>query len=279
MTDYFDRLELELRGAVARTAAGSASQRRRHPVSLSGLAFTLAASVALATAVAMIAVLGHASRQPLIQARRPVTGAPTVMWARPCFSTSSPRCLLAQYAVLRRPQTEAEHQIKVPLDPSIFFAGQALHDVHIQSIPRLTRLVTLGAGRTLVLFVIKASLGPPSYYLGANLSVDGRPHTFAADWPFIPLKLGPQHTVAKWGIFASRPQWFAGYDVSIVPDPITRIRWTYTRSRTVSSRVHDNVAAAPAPAHPAPSVTAFDKFGRVVASTDRIITPIGPTSG
>jgi hypothetical protein len=278
MTDYFDRLELELRGAVARTTVAPQSRRRRRPISVSGIAMTLAGGAALATAVAMIAVLGHGRRHPLPQARPAVTGALGVVAVRPCYSASSPRCLIAQHAVLQRPQTEAERRIRVPLDPSIFFAGQALREVHITAVPRLTRLVRLGAGRTVVLFVVKVSIGPPSYYLGAIVTINGRSHTFAVDWPVIPTRPGLNHT-ATWGIFASLPHWFSGYDVSIVPDPVARVRWTYGHpngapSRTISAQVLDNVAAAPAPARPAPDVNGFDTYGRVVAGLTQPVVPV-----
>jgi hypothetical protein len=90
MSDYFDRLEKELRGAVVRAAG--ARRGRRFPVA--GLATALAACAAVVVVVLAAALIGHGRGG----------SAPGGVAAVPALA----RALVNELEILRRPQTATD---------------------------------------------------------------------------------------------------------------------------------------------------------------------------
>jgi hypothetical protein len=190
----------------------------------------------------------------------------------PCLAIGTPRCLVEQYQVLRRPQTRAEQRLRPRVRASAFFAGQALRDVHITLVPTLTRSVSLGQDKRLVLFVIRSSIGPTDFYLGAKLITPNGFGYLAAGWPFIPS--GSNSSGQRgWWLFPTQPTTLNGLSLAIVPDRVAIVRWVYPVNRAGvapvrSIHVDDNIALATVPPHSGePTVTEYGANGRIVSTT------------
>lgn len=285
MNDYFDRVELELRAAAARAASAPPSAARRHRLTVGGLLSALVAGGAVVLAVAAIVVVGHGRRFGASGAKSSAT-----VWSRPCLAIHDPGCVVAQYAILRRPQTAAERKVRLRVPASVFFAGQTLHDVHIKLVPSLTRIVPIDertrAGiNELILFVIRSSLGPPNYYLGVLLVHDGKPTYIDPGWPFIPAG-GSPNPFAKWGLVRSYAKWDSGFEVSVVPDHIKSVRWAFPGRTSTGSGggsiltlVQDNVALARI-SRPSgnPETSEYAADGRAIVSPSHLMSEIWPTA-
>ncbi|HUB05340.1 MAG TPA: hypothetical protein VMA76_09715 [Solirubrobacteraceae bacterium] len=157
MADYFDRLELELRAAVPRATAHRyphphpharrlrPARRRPRPGTV-----CVAVSVAVTAAVVVLAValVGHAHNAALRtppSSRHPSTGQATA--AVPTLQQ-----LLANFAVLRRPQTAADRSWQPDPDPGA------------RSLPEATRLArTLPGGNRVFVSLEKLTAPPPSH--------------------------------------------------------------------------------------------------------------------
>lgn len=286
MNDYFDRVELELRAAAARAASAPDSAERRRPaLSVGGVFSALVAVGAVVLAVAAIVVVGRGRSL----GGRAATSSSTA-WSRPCLAIRDPGCVVAQYAILRRPQTAAERNLRLRVPASVFFAGQALHDVHVKLVPSLTRIVPIdertAAGiNVLILFVIRSSLGPPNYYLGALLVHNGKSTYINPGWPFIPTG-GVTRPFAKWELARSYATWVSGFEVSVVPDHITNVRWVFphqsstgTGRGSILASVEDNVALARI-SRPSgnPAITEYAADGHAIVSPSHLLSEIWPTS-
>ena len=271
MPDYFDRVETELRHAALRVPATS---RRRDPFRILGP--TVGVALATGVAVVIVALAGH--RVATTVSTKHAASRPL---PEPCLAIGTPRCLVEQYQVLRRPQTRAEQRIRLRVPASAFFAGQALHDVHITLVPTLTRTVSLGHRERVIVFVIRSSLGGPDFYLGAKLISPIEAGYLAANWPFIPTGSSTSR-MGGWWLFPSRPTAFNGVSLAIVPDRVAVVRWVYPVNRTGvapvrSIHVHENIVSATVPPHSGePTVTEYGANGRLIASTPAIATPPHP---
>lgn len=276
MSQYFDQLEAELRAAVARGATQPAPSRLRVRLRPGDVAAVLAVAVSLAVAVFALALLGHGPRI----AKTPAT-TPTA--ARPVPTLPQ---LLANVAVLRRPQTAADRSW-----PPACKCGSGSREL-----PKLTRLAaTLSDGDRVFLTVARLRVGGQlnqaagTYALSVEVvdrhgDATGTNFGPNVDYTVFPLSLLPRHGQAS----APAPTW-----VSIIPDGVTHLRWTFAcdpallptrcadrRRVIVNLPVHNNVAAARVPAtgecdphggicRPPAVVTWYGAGGQVVASFSR----------
>ena len=267
MLDYFDRLETELRDA---TAHAHPPHTRRTPARL----VAPVASVVLAAAVALAVVVlaGHRTGPAGTSALRSAPSSP-----QPCIAIGTPRCLLEQYQLIRRPQTRAERAIRLTVPAAAYFAGQALRDVHITLMPALTRRVELGHRDRLIVFVFHSSIGPPDFYLAAELVTPNGSAFLPAQWPFILAGSSSAH--GNWMLWATRPTSRKGLSVALLPDRVATVRWTYARTGTFTIPVHDNVALAiTAPRSGDPTVSEYGPTGRILARTP-VLTTFPPPTG
>ena len=234
MSDYVRDLEAEL------LRVGRQRQRRRSrfrrgpglPLPWGGVLSGVGAVAGVAVVLAAIILLGHGAR------RR--TG-------EPLGRATAARLSVARLAVLHRPQTATDRAGTSALESTIRDAagpGQKLE-------PALTRLLatlpepgakTAGSSspRQRVFIIVAAprrGQGPayPSV-MSVNTARSGRPPSavsFTRASPF-PASAG-------------------GYDTAIVPDAVTRVRWTLEngggghhrgQTTTVYPTIHDNLASA-----------------------------------
>lgn len=218
-------IENELHG---RRRAGPA---RRRP-SVGSLALVLSALLTIAFAIGAIALLHHRSGQ-----REP--------------SAASANGLIARLAVLRRTQTAAD------------VLPAHLKLVHPQGkiIPSLTRLVAAPAGAKLFLVVSTPATGPRSLWsptLGDQVSVVTVTKRGATQSPPIPsVDLSNAQEVTPGGVVTpgagpgpTRPLLRDAYDVAVVPDGVSRVRWTFTDvsgkpGHVLDANLINNVAYAP----------------------------------
>jgi hypothetical protein len=257
--------ELERRVMPTDRAEGGAGLRSRARVALArvrfgGAAAAVAVSIAIAVAVGAIVLLGHPRH------------------ASPGLTGSvSERQLVAQYAVLRRPQTAADRAAGLgPLarlnrpgrsesytqSPSGKITNRQTTIVqrpaHYAEIPMLTRVIARD-GATVTLFVVRATPNPAFHRpvpRAAEYSLHG--YFLLASVP------GPR---SRLGLVAPLPsrqpatptalRALSDKVVSVVPDGVARVRWTWPRqfnpdtfryepSLTVEATARDNVAIATA---------------------------------
>jgi len=266
MSDYFDRVEFELRASALRAAPAPARARRRVRIpGLGGIASGIAAAAAVAVAALAIVALGHHQRSTA------PTPASAAAKSKPvCFPVHGPGCLVAQYGVLRRPPVGARPALPGRVVSSMWFADEAARQAHVHLLARFNRAVRIGPTKT-ILFVAKSSLGPPNYYLGAFLVVGGKAGFLNPDWPFLPQPPKRGHKSANWLLTWSYSRWIRGYVVTVVPDGVAAVRWKFhayhgVPAHSVYTRVHDNVAVAAVPdRHNSPVLTEYGPTGRVLA--------------
>ena len=265
MLDYFDRIESELRRATAH-APVRAPRRRANALAL--VAQVVGLVLAAAVALAIVVLAGH---RPYQAATTRTASRPASVSPQPCIAIHTPRCLLEQYQLVRRPQTAAERAIKLTVPASAYFAGQALHDVRIALIPALTRRVDLGQRDKLIVFVFHSSLGPPDFYLGAKLITPTGSTFLPAQWPFIAT--GPR----SWSLWATRPTTQNSLTVAVLPDRVATVRWAYPRAGTRTIRVHNNIALTTIPPNSGdPTITEYGPTGHILAHTPTLPTSPPP---
>ncbi|MFZ1993094.1 MAG: hypothetical protein WAU75_03220 [Solirubrobacteraceae bacterium] len=191
-------------------------------------------------------------------------------------SAASAKSLIARLAVLRRPQAAAD----------VLPARPKLVHLHGTIIPSLTRLVASPPGARLYLVVStpdreQTALWDPK--LGDQVSiVTLTAHNATDSLPLPAAGLSDAHEVFPGGRLPAAPvarshrlRGLAAYEVSVIPDGVARVRWTFYRApgkppHTVQARVGDNVAYAPyGPAGGIP------RSGRWYAANGTVI----PTSG
>jgi hypothetical protein len=261
MTDYFDRLELELRAATLR---GAPARRRSLPRIGGGIARTFALAAAAAVVVVAIVALGHSHKPSAAPA---ATNSP---FYRVCFPTKHVACLTDNYGVLSRPSVGARPAVPGRVVPSMWFGGQAVHQTHVRLLPQFNRAVRIGATET-ILFIAHSSLGPPNYYLGAFFVAGGKATFVQTNWPFLPAPRSTHPPDTRWVLSWSYTRWIRGYDVTVVPNQVKRVRWTVpargaTPARSVYATVHDNVAVAyVGPRAGSSLMTEYGRGSRVVA--------------
>jgi len=189
-------------------------------------------------------------------------------------SGSATRALVAEFAVLRRPQTAADRAVPWPSSEI------AAHQPFDHPVPALTRRVfTFPNGRGLFMVVL------------------AHPTTSGGPGPALPPQLGDG--VALWSICCNGIAQPAGslaaheqlvpeergvpqstgvyYAYSVVPDGVTRVKWIFAGIRTpkrtwpratVWTTVQNNVAVARVVPFPLPilSATWYSPNGRIIAS-------------
>ncbi len=241
MSQYFDQLEAELRAAVARGAAQPAPSRLRVHLRPGDVAAVLAVAVSLAVAVFALALLGHGHRI----AKTPAT-SPTAAHPVPTLPQ-----LLANFAVLRRPQTAADRSWQ----PTCI-CGRGSREL-----PKLTRLAaTLSDGDRVFLTVARFRVGGQlnqaagTYALSVGVVNRHGDATGTNFGPNVDYTVFPFSSPQPRHVQASAPAltW-----VSIIPDGVTHLRWTFAcdpallptrctdrRPVIVDLPVDNNVAAA-----------------------------------
>jgi hypothetical protein len=261
MTDYFDRLELELRAATLR---GTPRRIRPWP-GLGAVATALGVAAAAAVAVVAIVALGRS--------QTPATPAATAAspYYKVCLPVKRVACLIDDFGVLRRPSDGARPTVPRRVVASMWFGGEAVHQTHVRLLPQFNRAVRIGATET-ILFVAHSSLGPPDFYPGAFFITGGRATFIQLSWPFFPAEVTlTPHRVTGWALAPSPGRWINGYLVTVVPDPVVRVRWAIPAQSgapayTVHANVHDNVAVASVPQRADSAVmTEYGRGGRVLA--------------
>jgi hypothetical protein len=246
MSDYIRDLEAEL------VRAGRERQRRRggylrgsvSRITFGGALTGVGAFAGIAVAILAILLLGHAR-----PGRPPVEGAPGI--------PASARSLVAQMAVLRRPQTAADR-----FNPAALLGTQTVSGGHGDRIaPGLTRLLAAlpaprsagASGRQERVFLI---VGVPRSTAGRRRSrarafasiaaVDTRGGTGSA---------GPAPTAIFYTAVSAFPGLGGSYDTTVVPDGVMRVRWDFDgqyggarhpRPTTVYATIRNNLAFAPA---------------------------------
>jgi hypothetical protein len=164
---------------------------------------------------------------------------------------ASAKSLIARLAVLRRPQTAAD----------VLPARPKLVHLHGTIIPSLTRLVASPPGARLYLVVSTPDREPNGLWdpkLGDQVSIATVTAHNATDSPPLPAAgLRDAHEVFPGGRLPAGPVarsqrlgGSAAYEVSVIPDGVARVRWTFYRGagkplHSVLARVGDNVAYAP----------------------------------
>lgn len=231
MSDFFDRLELELRGAV--TAPGDAVPPPRRSWG-AGLMIGAGSFAAVVVAVLAIALPGHGGHGGA-QRRATSPGA------------ACTQKLLAELGVLRRPQTAADRAFTPPSNPggrtssgastgngltapaSTGTAGTAEWTLA----PKLTRLArVLGDGEHLYFAVYAPVAGSLTDPFGDMVQLYAvKPATGAAT-----LDGGVLSAFALRAAYQQPPMIVSGYDFSVVPDGVARVVWTFPRVSTPSFR-------------------------------------------
>ena len=216
MSDFFDRLEHQLRGAVTRAAepASTAAVRRRR-IPTGGLGVALASAAGIAVAVVLIVVTGHGRRPARV-------AAPT--------ASACTRKLFDGLGVLRRPQTAADRAFTPPRPGTPQSGTSGYAPLQLTPVPGLTRLAATLPGGHRLFFVVYA---PPSgltvlsgdevsaYLTGPGGSspslvteiISGAFLSILDDQPPIPLALPGRSTMY----------------LGIVPDRVARVVWTFPR--------------------------------------------------
>ena len=282
MSDFFDRLEGELRGAVARSAAPESATRPRPSRRRAGggLVVALASGAAIAVAVIAIGVTGHGGSSGRSSSHE----------------SACTRKLFAGLGVLRRPQTAADRAFQPPPLPEaqpiperkglLSSGGAAYAPLRINLVPSLTRLArTLPGGRRVFLVVY----APPPAGLAADLGDEV--------WAYLttpgtrsPVSLGSPLSGAFLSSLDKLPPLdYAATFIALVPDGVARVVWTFprqtipsfkapggrvfpgrvVRGATLVATVSGNVAAVGArhPVEPFPSSTTWlAADGHVIAA-------------
>jgi hypothetical protein len=244
------RVLIELGEELDRAARRTLKRGPRHRLTGGGVVGALGAAVAVLVAVVALAALSHH--------RPPAAGRAGV--------PPGARQLVAELAVLRRPQTAADRSL-----PARFV--REFERMFGIMVPGLTRLVATGdlhgAGGYRIYLVVSAR--PPCRLTGSTangsdgvslVTVDSRGWDYAAGFSaaelqrFAPLPTGP-------GVLSS-----------VVPDGVTRVKWTippgrggadHAHTSAIWPRVRNNVAAA-IPAENPSSATWYFADGRVLTS-------------
>lgn len=266
MTDYFDRLELELRAATLR---GAPPRPRPLPRIAGGIATALGVAAAAAVALVAIVALGHSYKLATTR-----TAAAPSPYYHVCMATKNVACLTDMYGVLGRPSSGPRPRVPGRIVPSMWFAGQAVHQTHVRLLAQFNRAVQIGSTKT-ILFVAHSTLGPPNYNLGAFFSAGaGKPKYVQVNWPFMPAgyvhhEIAPQDV--RWALEWSYARRIGGYEVTVVPNQVKRVRWSFpahgsTPAQSFSAAVEDNVAVAYVGTRAGSSVmTEYGSSGHVVA--------------
>jgi hypothetical protein len=230
--------------------------------SMGGVVTALAAGSAVALTVLAIVLLGH--------------GRPTPAPGGSAGVPAGARQLVSMLAVLRRPQTAADGSL-----PAWAVRGLTFGAPQDNPVPSLTRLVATlpgpPSGGVRIFVVVQPGATVPSGRPGQSgdrvtalaVSQHGEDGTHGATAVelYQPVNVFP----------GSGPGSFLGpgYNVGIVPDGVTRVRWVFddhspfARRRpitTVYPTVRDNVAIAPIVrnAGNASSVTWYGADGRII---------------
>jgi hypothetical protein len=239
VSNYVQELEAEL------VRAGRARQRRRTAhlrargsgVPIGGVLTGLGAGASIAVVILAIVLLGHTRPRPV---RDGVSLIPP-----------SARSLVAQLAVLRRPQTAMDKTGPEGLLRILNFSA----DQKDRIAPQLTRLLAtlpgISGGTERVFLVITV---PPAT---SDRSVaTGRAFASLAT---VSTRSGQSSGGTPAAVFYTRmssaPSSAGGYDTTIVPDGVTAVRWdfdgqpgavTHPQALTLYPTVRSNLAFAPA---------------------------------
>jgi hypothetical protein len=230
MSDFFDRLEHELRGAVVRAAPAAAGSDTNRSVrhlrvrsTVSGLVVGFGSIAAIAVAIIAIAVIGHGAHGK----------------ASPAQSSGGSACtrqLLGELGVLRRPQTRTDRAFVPPAFPTGSQAspngnpGNALTTTTSTFsqfiVPGLTRLArTLPNGRRIFFVVYKPELdmspGSGGDVVWVFITGPGTSSAAPADL-VLPQLLSSRYQ-------QNPPSENANVYFSVVPDGVARVVWTYPR--------------------------------------------------
>jgi hypothetical protein len=217
MSDFFERLEHELRGAVTRAAPSSAapaqdrsSRHRRLRSSVGAVMVAFASVAAIAVVVIVVALTGHGRH---VRASSP---------PRPTASACTSR-LLAAVAVLRRPQTRADRAFN-PDGNTITGLSQSKPFPYVV-VPGLTRRArTLPDGRS-VFFVVYRPVGDTRVTQLGDFLQAFVPSPGGRSAAFVTEVMPPLLSYA----YQEPPTKIAGIYLGLVPNGVARVRWTFPR--------------------------------------------------
>lgn len=278
MSDYFDRLEIELRAAVPRVAASTAAPiRNRLRFHLKPGAVMTGVSVALTvTVVALaIALVGHGHKA----ARPPGPTAPRLKAPPATRAVPTLQQLFANFAILRRPQTDTDLSGRADLS----------FDSVARQLPKLTRLARRLSNGDRVYVSLEQLRTPMLGQAAGTYSmtlwvVDRHGETGSANYGRdVGYTIPPMEFPAPGHQTGRAPVW-----TSLVPDGVTRVSWTFAcddsstpcldhHPVTVRPSVHDNIASASVPrtggcigasvpCRPPAAVTWYGSGGQVIAT-------------
>jgi hypothetical protein len=237
MSDFFDRLESELRGAVPRAAAGAdgVPRRGRARSTAGGLLVGLGSVAAIAVVVLAIAVIGNRGRANTNRGRGHTAAA------RGASGTACTRQPVSQLAVLRRPQTALDRAF----DPNrVKITGVSNSGTFPYAVvPALTRLARTLPGGERVYFVV---------YRPTETSIPFPDAPTGIRAPAVPQSVPvPQEDLLE--VYATRPGAhtaafvtevlpgalayedrqpplrIANVLLSLMPDGVATVKWTYPR--------------------------------------------------
>lgn len=260
-----DDLEARVRQTIAseiarEPVAGRPRRAPRRSWRAGSVVVVLSSLVTVAVVVGLLALLHHRSDG----------GSSSAASAEP---------LIARLAALRRPQTADD---VLPAHPKL---------VHLQGtiIPSLTRLVASPPGARLYLVVSTPATGESALWdpkLGDQVSIATvTAHNATDSLPIPAAELSDAREVFPGGRLPARRlarshRWVQppAYEVSVIPDGVARVRWTFDNGpgrppRRVSARIGDNVAYAPY--GPAGGVQLSGRWyardGTVIPTSDRAL--------
>ena len=253
----------EVRDEIVATAARRAARRTPARVRPARGGLVLALSVASVVAVVAVALVALRHRAPV---------------ASEAGARNGLSALESKLAVLRRSQTAADRTY-------LAFTGRrgtvGSRGV-IAGLSRLATTITTPAGGRVRAYLLVRNLpGQSPARRGPDyvsvVAFDPRGQLQGAVSTAVGAALAPNDVGSgRWVPGAGRES-FAGVSVGIVPDGVTRVRWTFSgagfgvlhpRASTVYPDVHGNVAIAPIRAGQGPLVGAvwYGAGGRVIAS-------------
>ena len=245
MSDYFDRIERHLLDAVERNASRQTRGRlaapaisrpinRYGPPRFTGVISIIGALVTIAIVGLALGLLRHSHQTRGASQIKPLSPSPQT----PPQRHTSLDQLLARFAVLRRPQTQADRSW-VPSGQ----AGSARHYARV--ISRYTRLATtLSDGERLFLTVEQTQVeqngqAPGSYLLNLWVVKNGR-------------IVGGESYSPDVGDYTSTPGPLAWLDhretwSSIMPDGVTSVRWIFPRENGLRTHIYPRALTVDVP--------------------------------
>lgn len=278
--DLLERVHDDLALGGPRSGVRGALVTRPH-LTVPGVLSVLSTIVVVAIAVGALALLGHARHR-----------------AATAVAALSERQLVAEYAVLRRPQTAADRSDAGPLDlparSRVFRVGRQARRLDYVDIPSLTRVVRQD-GVTVSLFVLHITLSGvlpasarPAAARGAQFMRRIRAIEGYSLWARV-AGAPDRHPrlVTHTSTRAILPALPAPGDlvVAVVPDNVAHVTWTWPRlfntttldynpPLAIAATAHGNIAVATAARAVAPETATWEAAGGGVLARINSVEPM-----